>query len=156
MIFWTIKWIITSCVLIMLLHYFLNFLKDTLTVPKIKDLVNNPSERYNEIINMLNNNQNADSMINNFNTNGTSNIDANIISINNINAKNNGSKNNNANNSANNNNNNANDANNSANIDANIININACGTTIHADDHMEMELNTFLKGMKGINKQKTR
>ena len=46
---------ILSLVIIILLHYFFNFFKDNLTVPKIKDLVNIPTEKYNTIYNKINN-----------------------------------------------------------------------------------------------------
>ena len=50
MIGWTVKWTIISLVLIILVHYLYSFFIDTLTVPKVKDLIHNPSERYNQII----------------------------------------------------------------------------------------------------------
>ena len=50
MLYWTMQWIIISLVLIMLVHYLYSFFKNTLTVPKVKDLVNRPTERYNEIL----------------------------------------------------------------------------------------------------------
>ena len=50
MLYWTLQWIIISLVLIMLIHYLYSFFKNTLTVPKVKDLVNKPTERYNEIL----------------------------------------------------------------------------------------------------------
>ena len=50
MLYWTLQWIIISLVLIMLIHYLYSFFKNTLTVPKVKDLVNKPAERYNEIL----------------------------------------------------------------------------------------------------------
>ena len=49
MFFWLIKCIIFLLV-IGLLHYFYSFLIDTLTVPKLRDFVNKPAERYNSII----------------------------------------------------------------------------------------------------------
>jgi hypothetical protein len=39
MVFWTLKWIIISVSLIFLMHHLFTFFKNTLTVPKIKDLV---------------------------------------------------------------------------------------------------------------------
>ena len=39
MVFWTLKWIIISVSLIFLVHHLFTFFKNTLTVPKIKDLV---------------------------------------------------------------------------------------------------------------------
>lgn len=50
MISWTIQWTILSLVLIILLHYLYSFFIETLTVPKVKDLVNKPIERYNDIL----------------------------------------------------------------------------------------------------------
>lgn len=49
-----IQWILISLVLIVLLHHIFFFLKDTLTIPKMKDLVNKPSEQYSEIKHILN------------------------------------------------------------------------------------------------------
>ena len=50
MIIWVTRWSIISLILILLIHYLVSFLIDTLTVPKIKDMVHKPVERYNEII----------------------------------------------------------------------------------------------------------
>ena len=49
MIVWTLKQIIISFVLIALVHYIYDFLKNNLTSPKVKDLVNKPNEQYKEI-----------------------------------------------------------------------------------------------------------
>ena len=49
MFFNTIKAICISLLLIALIHYLYAFFKDTLTVPKIKDLVNKPADTYKEI-----------------------------------------------------------------------------------------------------------
>ena len=49
MIIWTLKQIIISFVLIALVHYIYDFLKNNLTSPKVKDLVNKPNEQYKEI-----------------------------------------------------------------------------------------------------------
>ena len=49
MLYWFIK-CITFLLLIGLLHYLYTFLIDTLTVPKLRDFVNKPAERYNSII----------------------------------------------------------------------------------------------------------
>ena len=48
-------WIITSLILIILIHYLFNFFKDTLTTPKIKDLIQEPLMRYKNIENITNN-----------------------------------------------------------------------------------------------------
>ena len=44
-----ILWVIISLLLIILIHYLFNFFKNTLTVPKVKDLVHKPLERYKNI-----------------------------------------------------------------------------------------------------------
>lgn len=43
------KWVIISLTLIFLAHHLYMFLMNTLTIPKIKDLVNKPNEQYREI-----------------------------------------------------------------------------------------------------------
>lgn len=50
MIIWVTRWSIISLILILLIHYLVSFLIDTLTFPKTKDMVHKPAERYNEII----------------------------------------------------------------------------------------------------------
>jgi hypothetical protein len=47
---WVASWSITSLLLILLVHYIYSFLIDTLTIPKVKDLVHKPIIRYNEIL----------------------------------------------------------------------------------------------------------
>jgi hypothetical protein len=49
MLFFTLKTIFVSLLLIALIHYLYGFFKNTLTVPKVKDLVNKPAERYNKM-----------------------------------------------------------------------------------------------------------
>ena len=49
MIFSIIKQIILSIILIVIIHYIYVFLKENLTQPKIKDLVNKPKMKYKEI-----------------------------------------------------------------------------------------------------------
>jgi hypothetical protein len=44
---------IISLVLIALLHYLYHFFKNTLTIPKIRDLVVKPNESYNEIMSTI-------------------------------------------------------------------------------------------------------
>jgi len=41
-----VTWTIISLILIMLSHHLFNFFKDTLTVPKVKDLVQQPTASY--------------------------------------------------------------------------------------------------------------
>lgn len=50
MTFWIIQSTIISIILIFLVHYLFIFFRDTLTVPKIKDLVNKPNKKYDEIL----------------------------------------------------------------------------------------------------------
>jgi hypothetical protein len=56
MLSWIIQITIISIVLIFLVHHLINFFKSTLTVPKIKDLVNAPSQKYENIYKIINNN----------------------------------------------------------------------------------------------------
>lgn len=56
MIYWTIKTIILSIIFIFLIHHLLEFFKNTLTVPKVKDLVNVPTQKYEHILNILSKN----------------------------------------------------------------------------------------------------
>ena len=62
MLSWIIQITIISIILIFLVHYLINFFKSTLTVPKIKDLVNNPTHKYENIYNIIKNNKNNKSI----------------------------------------------------------------------------------------------
>ena len=54
---WSIQIILISVILIFLIHHIIYFLKSTLTIPKIKDLVHSPLQKYEHIIqNMSSNN----------------------------------------------------------------------------------------------------
>ena len=55
MLTWVIQITIISFLLIFLVHHLINFFKSTLTVPKIKDLVNTPSQKYENMYNIINN-----------------------------------------------------------------------------------------------------
>ena len=46
MLSWIIQISLISIILIFLVHHLIGFFKTTLTVPKIKDLVNSPSQKY--------------------------------------------------------------------------------------------------------------
>lgn len=59
MLYWAIQITIISIVLIFLVHHLINFFKSTLTVPKIKDLVNTPTQKYENMYSIINNNQNS-------------------------------------------------------------------------------------------------
>lgn len=54
---WIIQITVISILLIFLVHHLINFLKSTLTVPKIKDLVNRPNHHYEHIYNTINQHQ---------------------------------------------------------------------------------------------------
>ena len=62
MLLWSIQLIIIYLLLILLVHYLYSFFKNTLTIPKIKDLVNKPSERYNEIYKTINEKKNNENL----------------------------------------------------------------------------------------------
>jgi len=73
MILWSIKILILSIILIFVSHNLFGFFKDTLTTPKVKDLVNKPQQQYNDILNTIkkyNNNtkQSVSKSVNNVNT----------------------------------------------------------------------------------------
>ena len=59
MLSWIIQITIISIVLIFLVHHLINFFKSTLTIPKIKDLVNTPTQKYENIYSIINNNQSS-------------------------------------------------------------------------------------------------
>jgi len=50
MLLWSIQIILISTLIIFLIHQIFEFLKSTLTVPKIKDLVDSPSQKYEQMI----------------------------------------------------------------------------------------------------------
>jgi hypothetical protein len=50
MIFWTIKWVIISIIIIATCHNIYIYLIDSLTVPKTRDLIKNPEQRYAEML----------------------------------------------------------------------------------------------------------
>ena len=54
MLTWVIQITMISLVLIFLVHHLINFFKSTLTIPKIKDLVNTPTQKYENIYNIIN------------------------------------------------------------------------------------------------------
>jgi len=53
MLFWTIQTILISFTLIFLVHHLIQFFTNTLTVPKIKDLVYSPIKKYETIYEIL-------------------------------------------------------------------------------------------------------
>ena len=58
MLYWILQTIILSIIFIVLLHNLIILLKTNLTVPKVKDLVNSNSQKYENIYNVINKNQN--------------------------------------------------------------------------------------------------
>ena len=52
---WIIQIILMSLIFILLVHNIIGFFKDTLTVPKVKDLVFSNNQKYKEIFNTINN-----------------------------------------------------------------------------------------------------
>ena len=53
MLSWVIQITVISIILIFLVHHLINFFKSTLTVPKIKDLVNTPTLKYENMYNII-------------------------------------------------------------------------------------------------------
>ena len=65
MLSWILQISIISIIFIFLVHHLLCFFKSTLTVPKMKDLVNSPIKKYQDIFDTITNSN----TINNSNTN---------------------------------------------------------------------------------------
>ena len=59
MLSWIIKISLISIIFIFLIHHLLLFFKSTLTVPKIKDLVNSPTQKYKNIYETISNKNNS-------------------------------------------------------------------------------------------------
>ena len=53
MLYWIIQTTIISIIFICLLHFLIDFYTSILTVPKVKDLVNNPAKKYETIYNII-------------------------------------------------------------------------------------------------------
>ena len=84
MLSWTIQITVISIILIFLIHHLINFFKSTLTVPKIKDLVNSPTQKYESmysIINKQTNNMNTSNNIKNDNDNDNDNAEYTLIDL---------------------------------------------------------------------------
>jgi hypothetical protein len=60
MFVWCIQVLLLSILFIFLIHYLLDFFMKTLTVPKVKDILNNSNNKYREILETLKNNENVD------------------------------------------------------------------------------------------------
>ncbi len=61
MLSWIIQITVISIILIFLVHHLINFFKSTLTVPKIKDLVNTPTQKYENMYNIIQKGSNTSS-----------------------------------------------------------------------------------------------
>ena len=65
MIVWSVQITILSIILIYLVHHILSFFKSTLTTPKIKDWVNTPIQKYDNMYTSMNDSNNSSTSINN-------------------------------------------------------------------------------------------
>ena len=77
MLSWVIQITVISIILIFLVHHLINFFKSTLTVPKIKDLVNTPNKNYENMYNIINTSSNNSSNNNSSNNNSSNNNSSN-------------------------------------------------------------------------------
>lgn len=67
MLSWILQISIISIILIFLVHHLIQFFRDTLTVPKIKDLVNAPTQKYENMFSAMNRGSQNENI--NYNTN---------------------------------------------------------------------------------------
>lgn len=65
MLSWLIQTTLISIIFIFVVHYLINFFKSNLTVPKIKDLVNSPTQKYETMYNIISNNNESNNYKNN-------------------------------------------------------------------------------------------
>jgi hypothetical protein len=63
MLFWTLQITVISIILIFLVHHLILFFKSTLTVPKVKDLVHAPAQKYETIYNTISSRDYTDSLL---------------------------------------------------------------------------------------------
>jgi len=64
MLSWIIQISLISIIFIFLVHHILMFFKSTLTVPKIKDLVNSPNQKYQHIYDTISHNYSSEGYTN--------------------------------------------------------------------------------------------
>jgi hypothetical protein len=57
MLFWTVQTIIISIIFIFLVHHLITYFKQILTVPRTKDLVNSPIQKYNDMFKIISNSE---------------------------------------------------------------------------------------------------
>ena len=86
MISGVILWAVISLVIIMLTHNIYIFFKDTLTVPKVKDFINEPNNIYKEVEETLK--KERENINNNTNNNKINNTNNNTINTTNNNTNN--------------------------------------------------------------------
>ena len=55
MLFWTFQITLISIILIFLVHHLITYFKQILTVPRTKDLVNSPIQKYNDMFKIISN-----------------------------------------------------------------------------------------------------
>ena len=136
MLSWILQISIISIIFIFLVHHLLSYFKSTLTIPKIKDLVNSPIKKYQHIFDTISN-SNSSKNINEYLPDAK-------YSSNNYNDNNNNDDNNN------NNNNNNNDYTDidllpNANTIANTIANSNTNSNSNTNTGMKNELKMFLK-----------
>ena len=73
MLSWIIQISIISIIFIFLVHHLLCFFKTTLTVPKIKDLVNSPNKKYQQIFDTISNSNDSNTYTNSNSNNNKAN-----------------------------------------------------------------------------------
>ena len=61
MLFWTFQTIILSIIFIFLVHHLVCYFKQILTVPRTKDLVNSPIQKYNDMFKIISNDTSSSS-----------------------------------------------------------------------------------------------
>jgi hypothetical protein len=72
--YWIIKVSILSLIFIFLLHYLYSFFISTLTIPKVKDLVTLPQQKYDELFHSLEQNKSVQGNNGHNNGNGNDNL----------------------------------------------------------------------------------
>jgi len=55
MLFWILQSMVLSIIFILLIHHLIHFFKTTLTIPKMKDLVNAPTQKYDNMYTIIGN-----------------------------------------------------------------------------------------------------
>lgn len=81
---WIIQISIISIIFIFLVHHLLCFFKSTLTVPKMKDLVNSPIKKYQDIFDTITNSNTINNSNTNYNYLPTSDVNTDYTDINSL------------------------------------------------------------------------